>query len=645
MLKKVIINLLSLLIFVSVVNGETKVSSLFCDHMVLQQKSVCPIWGWAMPNEKITITPSWQQSITTITDSNGSWQAQMTTPSAGGPYTIKIKGSREIVISDVLIGEVWLCSGQSNMDMTMNNLNTERSRNDIAQANNNQIRIFDVSNRYSLFEEKDFIPQWTPWRTACSENIGSFSAVAYYFGKRLQEELNVPVGLVLTSLGGTPAESWMDLETIKKFPRFDVAAEIISDVRDKNEDPDIAYGKMMDNWLKKIALDDDGIKNKWFGFDCNEVDWTESQQPTAWSQTPLKDTQGIVWYRKYFNLASANTNMELTLGRVDEIDSVWINENYIGTTFGYEKTRTYRIDAEHLKKGKNIIAVRIINTIGDGGFIGSNSDMKLSSGSQQTDLSGTWKYKVVNANIDLPDPRFASLNSNFPTSLFNAMIAPLIPFRIAGVIWYQGESNVSHPIEYRTLFPAMIKNWRTRWNQGDFPFYYVQIAPFEYGPKCKSQALREAQLLTLAEPNTGMAVTMDISEEKDIHPRNKHDVGDRLARWALNKTYDKKNVVFSGPLYKKMEIEGSSIRIYFEYAHEGLLIKGSELTNFEIAGQDKKFYPAKAIVEGKTVVVSAPQVQSPVAVRYGWSNCAVSNLFNSALLPASSFRTDDWPLE
>lgn len=643
MLNKVV-SLFLLSAFISVSYADVKLAAIFCDHMVLQQNSNAPIWGWGLPGEKITVSPSWQQeTAAAVVDNSGSWKTLIKTPKAGGPFTIKVKGKNEIEVKDILIGEVWVCSGQSNMEVPMGWLGTARSRNDIAEANNKNIRIFDIKDRFSLFEEKDCTGQWETWYPATSEHIQWFSAVGYYFGKRLQEQLNIPIGLISTHWGGTAAESWMDLQTIKKFKRLDSAAEILTDIRDKNEDPDVAFGKIMDNWLEKVAADDNGIKENWFANDAADSNWTNIEQPNIWSNTSLKDHHGIVWFRKNFDLTSNTSNMELDLGKIDDIDSVWINEHYIGTTIGCDVKRIYRVPAEYLKIGKNNITVRVIDTGGDGGFFGDKADMKIFS-KEPISLAGTWKYKTSNPKTDWQEPKFSGLNQYLPTSLFNAMVAPLIPFRIAGVIWYQGEGNVVFPIEYRTLFPAMIKDWRDRWNQGPFSFYYVQIAPWEYGDNSFSQALREAQMMTLSEPNTGMAVTMDIGEEKDIHPRNKHDVGDRLARWALNKNYGKKDIVFSGPIYKEMKTEPNGIRIYFNYTADGLVAK-SELTDFTVAGADKKFYPAKAVIEGKTVLVSSPQVEKPVAVRFAWCNYAQPNLYNTALLPASSFRTDDWPLQ
>ncbi|MFA5292979.1 MAG: sialate O-acetylesterase [Phycisphaerae bacterium] len=637
-----------IILLVSSAYSDIKPAAIFCDHMVLQQKSDAPIWGWSSPGEKITVQASWlKDSVSAVADKHGSWKLEIRTPDAGGPYNIKISGQNEIILSDVLIGEVWLCSGQSNMVIPLDWLGTEKSKKDIEEANNPQIRIFDIKDRFSIYEEKDCIGSWNAWLPATSDNIKLFSAVGYYFGERLQEELNVPIGLISSHWGGTAAESWMDLDTIKKFQRLKKSAEIISRARDRNEPPDDAFRKVADDWLKKVNVQDDGIKHKWFEKDMNDADWPQMNQPSRWSGTSLNGVYGIVWFRKEFALPTTASpqNMVLDLGNIDDIDSVWINNNYISTTIGYSTRRTYKIPAAFLNEGRNVIAVRIINTGGDGGFAAAKENLKITSAGKETySLAGQWRYKTSNPKTDWQTPQFTVINQSSPTALFNTMIAPLIPFRIAGVIWYQGESNVLFPIEYRTLFPAMIKNWRNRWQQGAFPFYYVQIAPCNYGDNAYSQALREAQMMTLSEPNTGMAVTMDIGEEKNIHPRNKYDVGDRLAKWALSKDYGRTDIVFSGPLYKKMKIEGNSIRLFFDYTHGGLIAEGNELTDFTIAGKDRNFLPAKAVIDGETVVVSSPRVEKPVAVRFAWSNYAQPNLFNTASLPASSFRTDNWPL-
>jgi sialate O-acetylesterase len=308
-----------------------------------------------------------------------------------------------------------------------------------------------------------------------------------------------------------------------------------------------------------------------------------------------------------------------------------------------------------LRVGPNVIAVRVIDLHGEGGFCGKEDDMRIGPPGADVKtcatVARTWKYKVSHVGAVPPPPPSPedAINPNTPSVLFNGMLNPLIPFRIAGAIWYQGESNCDRAIQYRTLFPAMIRDWRAHWKQGDFPFYYVQIAPYSYGNSqaIGSALLREAQLLTLkAVPNVGMAVTMDIGEENDIHPKNKRDVGKRLSLWALACTYGMDDIVYSGPLYRAMKVQGEAIRISFDYVGSGLVARGGPLTDFEIAGIDRKFVPANAEIQSdNAVLVSSPQVPNPVAVRYAFRNWAQPNLFNAEGLPASSFRTDNWPIE
>jgi sialate O-acetylesterase len=334
----------------------------------------------------------------------------------------------------------------------------------------------------------------------------------------------------------------------------------------------------------------------------------------------------------------------LRLGPIDDIDTVWVNGTEVGSTKTWNAPREYFIPRDIIKTGPNLFAVRVVDTGGAGGMWGSKDQMTI--GPEKADLkqhatmANTWKYKLSYEGT-LPSFGILTFNQNSPTVLYNAMLAPLIPYRIAGAIWYQGESNVGRYIQYQTLFPAMIEDWRTRWDIGPFPFYFTQIAPFAYDGAPQSQYLRESQLQSLATPNTGIAVTMDIGQEKDIHPKNKQDVGQRLALWALAKTYGK-DITYSGPLYKEMRIEGDAIRLYFEHTDSGLVAKDGPLTDFTIAGEDQQFVAAEAKIKGPTVLVSSPDVKKPVAVRYGWSDWTQPNLYNQAGLPASSFRTDDW---
>jgi sialate O-acetylesterase len=373
--------------------------------------------------------------------------------------------------------------------------------------------------------------------------------------------------------------------------------------------------------------------------------------PSRWENQDLPNFDGVVWFRKTVQIPETWSKQECTLelGPIDDIDQTFVNGRLIGTTdqdgswmFG----RKYTIQPGTLKDGENLVAVRVLDTGGDGGLYGNPTDLKLypsGNPSSAIPLSGAWKYKeVINLKTFPARPEPMSLNAGAPASLFNGMINPITPLTIRGAIWYQGESNQDRAIQYRSLFPDMITDWREHWNIGDFPFLFVQIAPFNYGENATSQMLREAQFMTLDLPNTGMVVTTDIGNLTDIHPKNKQEVGRRLALWALANSYGFANLVHSGPLYHSMRIEEGKIRLFFTHTGSGLLAKNGDLTDFEIAGTDRRFIPANARIDGDTVVASHPDVPEPIAVRFGWSNTAEPNFFNKEGLPASTFRTDLW---
>lgn len=494
--------------------AQVKLPAIFCNSMVLQQKSDAPIWGWADPGEQIQIQASWlKNSISEQADNHGKWKTTLQTPSAGGHYSIIIKGQNEIILSDVLIGEVWICSGQSNMEVSLEWLGDEINKKEIEQANNPLIRIFDINNNYAASEQQDCQGSWPTWRPVNSETVKSFSAVGYYFGKNLQKELNVPIGLISSNWGGTPAEGWIDLDTIRKFEALREAANILTVTRKDSQRPEDIINRNFTEWFAKVTAQDQGIKNKWFNKELIDANWQNINQPVSWSNTALKGFDGTIWFRKDFIFATDANIQESTLylGGIDDIDSVWVNGNFVGTTYSRAVNRMYKIPAAFMNKDRNIIAVRVIDAGGEGGFLGKEKDLRIEMTPEiSLSLAGQWKYKISREGIDWPKPIFTSFGPTFPSTLYNGMISPIIPFKIAGVIWYQGENNVRFPIEYRSLFPALIQNWRTRWGQGDFPFYYVQIAPWQYNNNLCSQAIREAQMMSLSVPSTGMVVTMDI---------------------------------------------------------------------------------------------------------------------------------------
>lgn len=642
-------------ILTSAVWADVKLPAIFGDHMVLQQNESVTVWGWAEPGEKVSVKGSWSSSAkSTKANKDGTWSVKMKTPKAGPTVSLTVSGANEIVINDILLGEVWLCSGQSNMEYTPAMLGDEQNLKAVAESTNPQIRLFSVEDKFSVKPEDDCAGTW---QLCNPDTVKDFSAIGYYYGKKLNDELGVPVGLISSNWGGTVAEAWTRDEALEPFEQFSSALSYLKDPESTKEQLEKDYAVSLAQWEKQVAEIDPGTQEGWYQKAIDETGWTEMKQPQRWSDsdTELRDFDGIVWFRRTTNLPPtwARIDLEMNFGPIDDIDTVWVNGVKIGsTTQSWTTPRKYIIPASALTVGPNVIAVRIIDNQGDGGFTSNDpNDMRIgpigAPANRSATLANTWKYKISTRNRAPDAPKSGVYtDQNTPTALYNGMIAPLTPFRIAGVIWYQGESNCSFPILYRKLFPAMIKDWRKQWKISNLPFYYVQIAPYDYGSTTSSQALREAQMMTLdAVKNVGMAVTMDIGAENNIHPTNKTDVGDRLARWALAKTYKKKDIVYSGPVYDKMKTKEGKIVITFDYDDGGLVAKGGGLTDFQIAGEDQVFVPAKAVIDGDTVVVSSDAVKDPVAVRYGWSNWVEGSLFNKAGLPASSFRTDDWPLE
>lgn len=653
--------LVILLLFVAQISNaqELKLPAIFSDNMVLQQKSSAPVWGWERPGQAVQVTGSWNnRTVNTVTDKSGKWMLKLSTPAAGGPYTLSIKSDKTISLQNVMIGEVWVCSGQSNMEMPMTgwpNTPIFKSESTIKEASNYpNIRLFNLQKKIAETPQSDCVGHWV---NSSPESVAKFSATGYFFGLELYKRLNIPVGLIMTAWGGTPSESWTSADYIGKYEYFKPQMERLVN-KDSHKNDSLNQVKAMADWQLKVGPDNmdlPGSAQKWMSNSLNDSDWNKTMIPEDWLADPkLNGFGGIVWFRKTVEIPKEWEGKDLSVefGPIDDMDISWINDYRLGEHMAADQyliPRKYTLPANKVKAGPNVIVVRMINIMGPGGINGTRSQLKIypvqNGDDKAISLAGEWKYKMDADLAKLPafPTNKAVFNANYPSSLYNGMINPLIPFAIKGAIWYQGESNVYDAKLYGQIFPEMVKCWRANWNQGDFPFYYVQIAPYDYGTNTKSELLREAQLHSLKTiPNSGMAITMDIATISNIHPPDKENVGKRLAYWAFAKNYGFKDVAFSGPLYKSMMLEEDEIRLSFDYAKNGLEARGGELTNFEIAGRDRIFVPALAVIENNTIVVSSLKVPNPVAVRYCWSNTATPNLFNIEGLPASSFRTDDW---
>ncbi len=608
--------------------------------MVLQRNTQVKIWGWAAADEKVTVDFLGKTYATTA-DKAGAWEMQFSDLKAGGPFSMTITASNTITLQDILVGDVWVCSGQSNMELPMHRVQPLYEQ-EIADASNAFIRYFDVPQKYNFNQEQADL-EAGHWQRTTPETVLQFSAVAYFFARDLYEKYKIPIGLIHASLGGSPVESWLSEEALKPFPDQYQEAQRFKDTALISQ-IEASDNARIQAWYKELGQQDKGNKGpqKWHHPALNTADWATMEVPGYWAETETGAVNGVVWFRKDIEVeaAEAGRPARLNLGRIVDADSVFVNGQFVGTTSYQYPPRWYTVPAGVLKAGKNTIAVKIINERGQGGFV-PDKPYQLTLGNRTLDLTGTWQYRVGAEAKNLKPQTFIRWK---PAGLYNAMIAPLLNYSIKGVIWYQGESNTGKPKLYQEMFPAMIQEWRKNWGQGNFPFLYVQLANYM---KTKAQPaesnwaeLREVQRQALAVPNTGMAVAIDLGEWNDVHPLNKKDVGKRLSLAAQKMAYGDK-LVYSGPIYTSMQIKGNKIALTFDHTGSGLVARGGQLKQFAIAGPDKQFVWAKAEIKGNKVIVWSDQVQNPVAVRYAWAdNPEGANLYNKEGLPASPFQAE-----
>jgi sialate O-acetylesterase len=632
-----------IMVFFSLVSSaQVKLPRLVRDSMILQRDANVNIWGWASANEKITVKFN-GKNYKTKTGNDGKWSVLLPPTKAGGPYTMEIAGSNKISLKDILIGDVWICSGQSNMVHQMN-IHDVTYAKDIVEANYPQIRHFWIPTLTSLAGPQDDLPAGY-WKSANPEDIRPFSAVAYFFARKIYEKYHIPIGLINASVGGTPIEAWTSEEGLKEFPALQATIQ-------KNKDT--AY---INDLARKAAanitrppLRDKGLTGPkpWYDIAYIPKGWHTINIPGYWEDQGIKDLNGVVWYRKEIDIPASMTEKpaKVFLGRIIDADVLYINGKQVGNTTYQYPQRRYNVPAGLLKTGKNIFVIKVTNTNGKGGFV-PDKPYCIFAGNDTIDLKGYWQYKV--GEVYEPRTGFGGGGisaQNQPAALYNAMVAPLINYTVKGFLWYQGEANSGRAEEYTKLQPAQIIDWRNKWKQADLPFLYVQLPGYmdmNYLPS-ESQwaALRESQLRSLSVPNTGMAVAIDLGEWNDIHPDNKKDVGERLALLAQKMVYGEKDIVSSGPLFQSSTIEGNKITIHFTNVGSGLTTNdGEALSYFTIAGVDKKFVWAQATIEGDKVIVWNDAVTNPAYVRYAWAdNPDGANLFNKEGLPASPFKTD-----
>ncbi len=657
-----------------IAKADISLPTIISDHMVLKKSPKVPIWGKADPEEKISVTIAGLTASTT-SNAEGRWSVTLDlSKTEAGPFEMTLSGKNKLIISDVLVGEVWVASGQSNMALRMPS--TKNAAEVVAASANPLIRQFLVSKNSTL-EPADKIAG--SWISASPETTNNFTAVGYYFAKKLQEELSVPVGIINTSYGGTYVEAWTSQEALNSVPDLKSASERIRHKVSAFEPAVKVYIENFGEWLQKNNREDVPVKDSslYAGMDISTKAWKAIELPGVIQGDGLPET-GAVWVRKIIDLDPVPESLSLRLA-LDGFDSVYWNGELLRQVTYKDASRIgtlrrgvdYHLASEHLHKGKNVLAIRFFEPQ-------HPAEVLVGSKADALSLSGDWLAKTEYtfpplsqesaANAPLA-PEIPARPQDVPASLYNGMIRPLIPYAVSGVIWYQGEANRSRAQQYRTAFPLMISDWRKQWNQGDFPFYFCQLASFNKKNRnilpSDWAELREAQSATLSLPNTGQAVLIDIGEANDIHPRNKKDVGERLAAIAIANAYGK-SIPFSGPVYDSMRVEDGKIILNFKHTDGGLaaaplpetydirstknetapLIRNSpnsQLEGFAICGKDRHWVWAEARIEGDTVIVSSDKVTAPVAVRYAWADNPTCNLINGAGFVASPFRTDDFP--
>ena len=637
--------------------ASVRLPKLVGDNMVLQQHTPLKIWGWADAGEKVEVSFRGHHA-TALANDKGEWSVTLPAQSAGGPFTMDIKGNNTIALKNILIGDVWLASGQSNMEFPMSGETgfggIVNEKEEIANASYPQIRLFTVKRNTSLtpLDEIDS----SGWHETTPESIRQFSAVAYFFARELYQRHHTPVGLIHSSWGGTPAEAWTSASAIRRLGDFNDVMQREATITAKQLSGYDDYLKVRNAWYARHKTEDRGTvdgKPIWAAADFDDSHWPVTVMPKAWPTRVPKEFDGTIWLRKHIQLTAAQASKGITLHLSQWVieDTTFVNGHQIGSMHGGGVVRNYSVPAEDLHTGDNVIAMRLVGDNDSGnGFVGSYApadDVFAIAGDQTIPLGGDWLYQPGPDLVELPEaPAAGEFRSPFPQSptlLFNAMIAPLDAYKIKGVIWYQGEANADRPAQYRKLFPAMIKDWRAQWGY-EFPFLFVQLAGFGSDKPQPAEytwaELREAQDMTLSLPATGMATAVDIGNAEDIHPRNKQEVGRRLALIARKMVY-RENVIDSGPRYKNMQVEGSKIRLHFTGVGSGLMIKGDNaLRGFAVAGADGKYVWASAEIDGKDVIVSNDTIAEPKAVRYDWGNTPQGNLYNNEKLPALPFRTD-----
>ncbi|HUO10803.1 MAG TPA: sialate O-acetylesterase, partial [Phycisphaerae bacterium] len=588
------------------VRGDERpfLSPMFGDHMVLQRGKENRVWGWTKAGETVKVTIG-ETSASARADGDGRWEARIEPPAAGGPYTVKVEGPESLELHDVLVGDVWLCGGQSNMELPLQGVNN--AKEEIAAAERPEVRLFTVKRNVSY---KPAPVVQGKWEVCTAKTAAGFSAVGYFFGSAIQEKQHVPVGLVEDCVGGTPAEAWMSEESLRGMPEFREKMAVLEELR-KAEGP--AYGSFVMHWYDQYDV---GEKEKWSSPEFADASWQAVHLPGGFAELGVPSTPAVCWFRRRVTLPDPLPAGEavLSLGSIERMETAWINGKFVGASSWVENPRMYPVGPGVLKPGENSIVLRVLKVKADGGFLSPGSSLKLILGDKtEVGLAGEWKGRLsVDARPPHPLPLGYENWPTMPAVLYLGMLKPVAPLSLTGAIWYQGEQNASEGEQYKRLLPAMIEDWRQLFDQGEFPFYIVSLPAFMERQKQPGvdgwTQVREAQIQTArAVANTGVAITVDTGEAMNIHPKDKRVVGERLALVALAKHYGEK-VACEGPTYASMSRVGGEVRIHFEHAEGGLVVKGEAPAEFSVAGEDRVWHWAQAKVEGESVVVSSPEV-------------------------------------
>lgn len=627
--------------------AKVTLPSFFTDNMVIQQNSLLTLPGEAKAGKQVTVKVSWNnKKYTAKAAADGKFKIEVPTPSAGGPYRIVISDGEKLTLNNVMAGEVWFCSGQSNMEMPVAGwgkvMNYEQ---EIADANYPSIRLLQVKKTVSFVPRENVEINMGGWQECSPATVPEFSSVAYFYARKLWKELNVPVGVIDCTWGGTPAESWTSYETLKHVMGFEQKMSRMADAGFEIGKLVELYHLEMDEWLEQFDAKDAGLKNgvpQWISALQTGKEWKQMELPAYWESRGL-DFDGTVWFQKEVEIPAdwAGKEILLNLAMIDD-DITYFNGKEIGKSSGCNTMRTYKVPAELVKAGKGIITIRAIDYGGSGGIHGEPQQMFMEWGGKKISLAGNWNYHTGVSLVGAPSRPLSPEGEGwpaacYPTVLYNGMVHPLTVFPIKGAIWYQGENNVGHDEQYRVLFQSMITDWRKAWKQ-DFPFYFVQLAnylkPEEVQPNSQWAALRDAQAHALHLPNTGMACAIDLGEAYDIHPKNKQEVGRRLAQASLAQTYGKGT--YEVPVFLGYRISGRTLILSFD---QEVVAKDGSPKGFILAGPDGKFVPAQATIQGKEVILQSDQVEIPTAARYAWADNPVCNLYSKSGLPVPPFRT------